>query len=158
MTGFEKFKYALPLEYQGEFTIWFTDIYARLVKAEENVENLLNREIKEQIVCGTNIKYTDPRPNRTKKILYSPYFGAGWYTWNTDYPDCITNPEIIDMVEGGVSSKLIKYRAKELWPNGYWDGARNLEIREIEEGIPFRIEEYDGSESVKLQSEYKWFT
>lgn len=37
--------------------------------------------------------------NETVKILYSPGYGSGWYTNNTQYPDCLRDSEIIALVE-----------------------------------------------------------
>ena len=32
-------------------------------------------------------------------VLYSPDYGAGWFTWNSDVEECIFHPEIVKMVE-----------------------------------------------------------
>jgi len=87
-------------------------------------------------------------------VLYSPGFGAGWYTWNTKFPKCVFDPEIVAIVGLGEITEenlnAIKDIAQEKWgEDGFYDGgARDLEIEWIPEGTPFNIEEYDGSESV----------
>lgn len=39
-------------------------------------------------------------------ILYSPGFGAGWYTWNTSYPEIIFHPKLVEMVESGRKDEI----------------------------------------------------
>jgi hypothetical protein len=39
-------------------------------------------------------------------VLYSPGFGAGWYSWNSSVPQCLFSPEIVAMVEA-VENHLI---------------------------------------------------
>lgn len=51
-----------------------------------------------------------------RKILYSPNFGAGWVTWNTELPAeaqqfMLTYTPIIEAVERGES----------ITPDGHWD-------------------------------------
>ena len=31
-------------------------------------------------------------------VLYSPGFGAGWYTWNQEFPELIFSPAIVKLV------------------------------------------------------------
>jgi hypothetical protein len=31
-------------------------------------------------------------------VLYSPGYGAGWYTWNYLFPDCIFDKDIVELV------------------------------------------------------------
>ena len=31
-------------------------------------------------------------------VLISPGFGAGWYTWNYDYPEILFDPAIVKLV------------------------------------------------------------
>jgi hypothetical protein len=90
-----------------------------------------------------------------KKIIVSPDYGAGWYSWNSEYPECLTDYEIIEMIESNAPAADIKSKATEKWEHGYWS-AVGLEVASIEEGVPFHIHEYDGSESIMLQSDYNW--
>lgn len=32
-------------------------------------------------------------------VLYSPGFGAGWYSWNTKHPQLLFHPKLVEMVE-----------------------------------------------------------
>ena len=93
------------------------------------------------------------------KILISPGFGAGWSTWAdghiTDKDSlarrALTYQPIIDAIESGdwrdksKRSDLSHLAEKEL-DGMYMGGFRDLVIEEVDG--PFRIEEYDGSESV----------
>lgn len=106
--------------------------------------------------------------SKSRKILYSPGFGAGWTTWEH-------NPEIkaymleykpiIDFLETGGKFKdedchsykdgplhplleQLKKDCKEKFGEDYiyCGGADDLEVMEVSGRV--RIEEYDGSESV----------
>jgi len=81
-------------------------------------------------------------------VLYSPGFGAGWYTWNGDEEGIVYDSRIVDKVEKGepISDEFMQ----SLGYDGYWGGADNLEIKWIPKGIIFEIEEYDGSESIHI--------
>lgn len=86
-------------------------------------------------------------------ILYSPSFGAGWYTWNTEYPEIIYHPEIVKLVEEDRRDEITESFIKSIIPrveSMYCGGAGELQIMWLEQGTQFTIEEYDGNESVKL--------
>ena len=93
-----------------------------------------------------------------KQILISTNYGCGWSTWNSECPECLYHPDIVTLVEAEATSDVIEAKAKEIWPDGYWGAASDLEIYEVEEGVPFHIHEYDGSESVKTIADYNWIT
>lgn len=101
------------------------------------------------------------------KILYSPGFGAGWSTWSHSDNPLVTqfflaHPGLLDAVERGLDlgskdepgTPLHGFVQdfERLFPEedspGYLGGARDLTVAEIPAGQPFRIEEYDGHESV----------
>lgn len=90
-------------------------------------------------------------------VLYSPGYGAGWSTWNTDHPDCLFDPEVVAWVEGGKKDRIpdLEDRYGEYFYDG---GIGDLRIAWIEEGTLFRVEEYDGHESIVFAEDYKWFT
>lgn len=116
------------------------------------------------------------------KILYSPGFGAGWSTWaHNDDPEfqrfILTYPPIIDALERGeklipdehrwdgpeemlpyVHPVLRQFLAdlKERFGETYFylGGADDLCIAEVHG--PFRIDEYDGSESIVEKSDQEW--
>ena len=91
-------------------------------------------------------------------VLYSPGWGAGWYTWNQDHPECLFDPDVVAWVEQGKQDSCPDLEAKYDW-NGFYDGgAQDLAIKWIPQGVQFRIDEYDGSESVILAQDEVWMT
>ncbi len=89
------------------------------------------------------------------KIILSPRLGSGWYSLNKNYPDCLTNPELIDMIERGVDPKLIEQKAILFYPKGSWF-AENLIVEDIDTGCCFRIVEFDGAESIDYSKYNDW--
>lgn len=84
-------------------------------------------------------------------VLYSPRYGAGWYSWNTDIPECLFDPEIVQMVLDQKPHEEIAKVASTKWPNRYWGGAETLKVVFVPEGTKFLIEEYDGYETIMFQ-------
>lgn len=83
-------------------------------------------------------------------VLYSPGFGAGWYSWNTEHRDMLFDADIVALVEAGATGEEIEEVAKAKWPEAYFGGAGQLRIKWVREGNPFEVDEYDGSESIRL--------
>ncbi len=81
-------------------------------------------------------------------VLYSPGFGAGWSTWNSE-KGCEFNPRLVAAVEAGASGPELTALAHEVYPDLYCGGARNLKIEWLPQGTSFYIDVYDGSESVR---------
>ena len=93
-------------------------------------------------------------------VLYSPGYGAGWSTWNQEYGnELVFDPGIIDLVlarkAGELPEELEAYIILK-HPDAYLGGVRNLEVKWIPVGTKFRIDEYDGNESVVLWDEEDW--
>ena len=88
-------------------------------------------------------------------VLFSPDFGAGWYTWNTDYPEILFDPAMVKLVEKGQYDELATY-VELKYPGIYTGGLSNLRVEWIEEGKKFRVIEYDGSESIEVQDDMDW--
>lgn len=88
-------------------------------------------------------------------VLYSPDFGAGWSTWNTEYPQLVFDPAIVRYVERGEKEKLAEYMTLK-YPGAYIGGMDDLTVAWIPEGTAFRINEYDGSESIEIMEEVNW--
>ena len=82
-------------------------------------------------------------------VLYSPDFGAGWYTWNQDHPEILFDPAMVKLVEKGQYDELATY-VELKYPGIYTGGLSNLRVEWIEEGKKFRVVEYDGSESIHV--------
>ena len=94
-------------------------------------------------------------------VLYSPGFGAGWSTWNSQKnTDLVFDPVIVDFVlnksenwiEGVMAYCSIAY------PDVYTGGVPGLEVEWIASGSQFFIGEYDGSESIVVNVETDWIT
>jgi hypothetical protein len=88
-------------------------------------------------------------------VLYSPGFGAGWYSWNTDVPELLYDPMIVDMVEANRFDELASFMAIK-YPGVYTGGMKDLKIQWVPEGTLFKIDEYDGSESFEFKESNGW--
>lgn len=92
-------------------------------------------------------------------VLYSPGFGAGWYTWNYSFPECVFDPEIVEMIENEVDWQVIAgFASKKYGEDFYEGGASDLRIAWIKQGNQFIINEYDGSESLHISDTMNWLT
>ena len=89
-------------------------------------------------------------------VLYSPGYGAGWYSWNIDIPECLFDPEIVQMILDKKDKIEIKSFVESKYPSGYWGGADDLKIVWIDKGTLIRIDEYDGYEYVKVRESEEW--
>ena len=90
-------------------------------------------------------------------ILYSPDYGSGWYTWNRNQPELLFDPAIVQLVEEDKFDELKTYVTLK-YPNIYEVGMWELKVAWIPEGAMFRINEYDGDESIELKDDMDWFT
>jgi hypothetical protein len=117
-------------------------------------------------------------------VLISGGFGAGWYSWNTNLSDCLTNPKLVELVlekemledelgklnwslrdksetkkKINLSIKNIEDIAESLYGNNFYSGgAKGLYIEWVEKDSQFRIEEYDGSESLVYKDSDGWLS
>lgn len=95
-------------------------------------------------------------------VLYSPGYGSGWYTWATEYPEILYDPEVVDWVENGkLPSQVdaLKTYLEANYPNLYiGSNLIDLEIEWISVGTNFRIKEYDGYESIEYRDSINWHT
>lgn len=89
-------------------------------------------------------------------VLYSPGFGAGWYTWNTEYEGLVFDKELVQALLDKSSISFLEEIAERKYPGAYLGGAEDLEIEWIEEGLQFEINEYDGSESIHIIGERQY--
>lgn len=92
-------------------------------------------------------------------ILFSPGYGAGWSSWNSDrnIPKefLFHDEKLVEMVENNERHKIPAY-AKSLYPEGWYGGADDLFIEWVEPGTQFRIAEYDGSERIEFNYDDYW--
>ena len=90
-------------------------------------------------------------------VLISPGFGAGWSTWNSEYgDDIIFDPELVHMVESEAHYDTMISYCKRVYPDAYLGGLSDLCIVWLTQGTLFRIEEYDGSESLRTADSTEW--
>ncbi len=94
-------------------------------------------------------------------VLVSHGYGVGWYSWESDEA-MLFDPVLAEMLESGdyvegYTDKL-EAVAKQRYPKAYLGGLDGLAVHWVPEGLRFRIEEYDGSESLVLESDYRWIT
>lgn len=91
-------------------------------------------------------------------VLVSHGFGAGWYSWHYD-ERLLFEPTIAEMLEKNVDIyEIEKYCEKTYGNEIYYGGLDGLSIVWVPVGMRFRIEEYDGAESLKMEQEVHWIT
>jgi hypothetical protein len=91
-------------------------------------------------------------------VLVSPGFGAGWSTWNSEIPEIMFDPVVVGMVEDGTNPETITAYCEAKYPNGYFGGVTDLEVKWIPVGTQFRVHEYDGSETLECKDAMSWIT
>jgi hypothetical protein len=112
-------------------------------------------------------------------VLVSPGYGAGFYTWGSPL-EAIFDPTLVEMVEERWNMRFV-WNEKKLTELRYWEnpkyseltqkmidyvestyegvfsgGVGDLKVEWIPEGSEFIIEEYDGSESLRLKDSTNW--
>jgi hypothetical protein len=90
-------------------------------------------------------------------VLYSPGYGAGWSTWahNDEGKDLLFDPVIVGYVERGAKDELATYMEMR-YPDVYTGGMDDLVIEWVPIGTMFKINEYDGSESIEFKEADQW--
>jgi hypothetical protein len=82
-------------------------------------------------------------------VLVSSGFGAGWSTWNCDAEGAAFNKRIALAVLGESGETPIQAAEAE-YPDAYHGGICDLEVAWVTKGDRFEINEYDGSESLRV--------
>ena len=87
-------------------------------------------------------------------VVYSPGYGAGWSTWNPDHAELLLfDSEIAQAVIDGDTARAAEIATAKTEAAGseaYTGGADQLQVAWFCKGTRFRIDEYDGSESIVL--------
>ena len=91
-------------------------------------------------------------------VLVSPGFGAGWSTWNPTVPEMLFDPAIVQMVEDNTDPATIAMVAEAKYTNCYSSGVSDLMIVWVPIGTEFKVDEYDGAESIIFKEQEKWIT
>ena len=88
-------------------------------------------------------------------VLVSLGYGAGFSTWNE--PEMAVD---FDLVEAFLDGDRTRFKCilEEKYNDPYDGGVEDLEVQWVDEGKKFRIEEYDGNESIEVFNEEVWFT
>jgi hypothetical protein len=89
-------------------------------------------------------------------VVYSPGYGAGWYSWNLEHPELLFDPNIVKYVEDHDEHSFLSYMGLK-YPDVYISGFNELKIEWVPIGTSFRIHEYDGNESIVTREEDHWF-
>ena len=96
-------------------------------------------------------------------VLYSPGWGAGWYTWHR-MEELIYHPKIVELVENNRHEEITEAFIAELLgiidedDMPYISCVEDLVIAWLPVGTQFLIEEYDGNESITLKESQIWLT
>ena len=88
-------------------------------------------------------------------VLYSPGFGAGWYSWH-DISELLYDPVVVAMVLDKTAPGTIEFYCKTVYGDHYYGGAGDLEVIWIPQGTQFIINEYDGNEILTTKDEVQW--
>lgn len=85
-------------------------------------------------------------------VVISTGYGAGWYSWSDGNKELLFHPKLIEMIESGRQKEIT-----EEWvldnlgiKDVYCGGNHSLTIKWINEGNLFKVDEYDGSESISV--------
>ena len=89
-------------------------------------------------------------------VLVSPGYGAGWYSWHGN-EELLYDPSIVEWLEQNELDKIKTYLELK-YPNETILGLEDLEVNWVPAGARFRIDEYDGAESLVLEKNEYWLT
>ena len=89
-------------------------------------------------------------------VLVSPGYGAGWYSWHSN-EQLLFDPSIVQWIEEDDREKIQAYLELR-YPDETTIGLEDLVVEWVPVGARFRIEEYDGAESLVLESTQRWIT
>lgn len=91
-------------------------------------------------------------------VLVSPGYGAGWSTWNSGHPEVLYDPVVVQMVLDDRRDDIEPYCDRVYGDSEiYCGGARDLEVCWLPVGTQFRVNEYDGYESIVTNADEIWF-
>ena len=90
-------------------------------------------------------------------VLYSPDFGAGWYTWH-NIVELLFDPKVVEMVMDKTSAETIELYCRTVYGDHYYGGAGDLTVAWVPPGTEFVIEDYDGAETITFKDKVTWVT
>ncbi len=92
-------------------------------------------------------------------VLYSGRHGLGWFSENRRFPQILFHPIFVELVENNRQNEITKELVEKILKTEMYVttlGAKNLEIEWVKVGTKFRIDEYDGLESVIYEQNDTW--
>ena len=96
-------------------------------------------------------------------VVIAPHFGGGWSTWNDEKiaETLLFHPKIVNAVLSGnrldLDNDWFMENLGEEYRHVWTDSREDLEVEWIKEGTIFKIDEYDGAESIYVISEKTTF-
>lgn len=84
-------------------------------------------------------------------VIYSPGFGAGWWSWNQTHEGLLFDKHLALLILNNKCDEASEL-AMELYPGAYISNQK-LEIYWLHVGTKFKINEYDGNETVETASD-----
>ena len=89
-------------------------------------------------------------------VIISSGFGAGWYSWHS-IKELLFDPDVVKMIElDWPSERILAHCEKFYGEDHYFGGVDGLCLCWIPEGTKFRIDEYDGSETLVKITDDEW--
>jgi hypothetical protein len=88
-------------------------------------------------------------------VIYRNDYGAGWSTWNPNYPDIAFDAGTVQLIEEEEFDQLKTYLALK-YPNAHLGNLESLSIEWLPEDTEFVITEYDGIETIVLKNDIIW--
>ena len=88
-------------------------------------------------------------------VLYSPDFGAGWYTWH-NIAELLFDPKVVEMVMDKTSAETIELYCRTVYGDHYYGGAGDLTVAWVPPGTEFVIDDYDGAETITFKDKVEW--
>ena len=104
---------------------------------------------------GIEPKYEKFEHDGKVAVLYSPGYGAGWFTSNSHQPGIVFDREIVAAVLADDIAKALKI-ARAKYGDINTSGGSTLCVDWVPKGEPFEITEYDGNEDVVIIRDQKY--
>ena len=89
-------------------------------------------------------------------VIVSPSHGAGWYSWH-NIEELLYDPTIVEFLELRDYDSIEAYLTED-YPKEYFPKPQKLKVIWVPVGARFRIDEYDGSETLILERDEVWLT
>lgn len=100
-------------------------------------------------MSDNNVTVEKVERNGKVAVIVSPGFGAGWSTWADRQDAAVFAPDVVEWIEAGKPYDLT-LRVKLGEKYGYTGGLDDVEITWLPKGTQFVIDEYDGSETLRI--------